>query len=663
VALDPITETIAHFIGFFDMAVEEARGRLEYDEFRALKAKAEDDAELATVNHKANSPYELTDVDPDLRYHPFDQSIVELQAASYAGGYYHRAGDVDIDAPSDEHSPSFFGDFIAMLSMRTEYILPSPGSTAVVAQQYNHLYDNDFVTMTDADVDLMPLIRFDAGVSALSGQAAALNPIGELAKPGSEAAISELVAEIAEIVESAYGVEAPGETQAKIALGGDAGGTHVNGIAVDEAPLLSDYMPDDEEEEDDTGSGVSFAEGEGTIIIDNHVELETGANTLVNEALIANTWIVAPVIAVEGDAIDIDIISQVNVWCDADSIGAQFSGWLSQDAAATAAFNIAAITSDMTTPETAEPEEEPGGFPTQWTVTRLDGNLVFLDWIDQYSFVSDHDATVLTHAGSETMIETGGNTVYNSFSLFQLGNYFDLVVAGGGYYHANVIDQTNVLLDNDFMWGANGFSSSGDATVSTGGNLLWNQAKIHTVGQTQFEEMPDHYFQAAQSLGSGNDNLPGGVLGDGAFAGFGALNVLYIDGSILNMQYIRQTNILGDSDQIAMFGDALTGDLGTGWTIDTGSNHLINIATIVDAGIDSTVYAGGEIYSDALLYQAELISDDPLGAMDSSSDLASEAVVFLADGMLEDDYDDTDMSYGPTAPDAPHVDVMQTMLA
>jgi hypothetical protein len=89
----------------------------------------------------------------------------------------------------------------------------------------------------------------------------------------------------------------------------------------------------------------------------------------------------------------------------------------------------------------------------------------------------------MTNVGSETMIEMGGNTIINAFSLLQIGQYFDLVVAGGGFYHANIISQTNVLLDNDFMWGANGFSSSGDATVSTGGNLLWNQAK-HPYGRT-----------------------------------------------------------------------------------------------------------------------------------------------------------------------------------
>jgi len=663
--MDPITETIAHFVGFFEMAVEEARGRLDYDEFRALKAKAEKDAELRSVDYHGDASFQLTDVDPDLRYIPFDHAVVPLTAANQVQGQYSPPASADI-GPSSAPDPFLrFDGYLFPMRLKTEYILTPPGQTAVVVKQTNFLTDNDYLNMSNVDVDMTPVAYFENGLGVLAGEADALDPIGELTKPATEAAIGTLVQDIARIVSDDLGdgPAATGPANIFVAKGSAVSGIHSNGALVDEAPALSDYLPEDEEEEEN--EPVSFVAGEGDVDIAAHVDLDTGSNLLVNEALIANNWIVSPVIAVGGDAIDINLISQINVWSDIDSIGTEFANWIATDSQSTAAFNIASVTRDITTPQDTGDTDASSMFPTQWTVTRLDGNLVFLDWIEQLSVVSDHDTTVMTKVGSETMVQMGGNTMINAFSLLQMGQYFDLVVAGGGFYHANIISQTNILLDNDFMWAENGFSSSGSASLSTGGNLLWNQASIHTVGQTKFMGMPDHYMQAVNGLGGGSDDLPGAVLSDSAFAGLGALNVLYIGGSIFDFQYISQTNILGDSDQIAMFEESL-GDDGTdnGWTITTGSNHLINIASIVDSGVDGTVYAGGEIYSDALLYQAELISDDPLGTLGDPSDLASEAVVFLADDMLEPDLgDDEGGAIGADAPEAVHVDVMQTMLA
>ena len=73
---------------------------------------------------------------------------------------------------------------------------------------------------------------------------------------------------------------------------------------------------------------------------------------------------------------------------------------------------------------------------------------------------------------------------------------------------------------------------------------------------------------------------------------------------------------------------------------------------------------GGKIYSDALLHQASLVSDaDPDLAIGDPTSMASEAVAFLADGMLSDEDES-----GPVAGsgvshywDTP--DVMQTMLS
>jgi hypothetical protein len=658
VSLDPITDAIAHFIGFFELAAEEARGRLDYDEFRALKAKQMDGAEIIAVGNYVNTPYQLLDVQPDLHYQPFDQSVVPLWAHSRVVGHYIPPAASGADTPHPNALPGL-GGFLFSLGTRFEFTVTPPGSIAVVAQQVNHIYDNDYLNMTDAKVETMSSDYLDAGLGVLAAEASDIDPIGALTQPDSEIAIADLVEEVARIVRSDH-EEGPSEAQIHVATGDDAGGVHSNGALIDEAPSLSDYLPEDHEPEDP--QPVSVAEGEGQIEMHGDVTLDAGSNLLVNEAFINSNWIVAPVFAVAGDAIDVNIVSQVNVWSDTDSIGSEFSGWLAPEAAATRAFNIASVKLDPATPPDADAEPAPSGLPAQWQVTRLDGNLVLLNWIEQLNVMTDHDTTILTHEGSQSLLQTGGNTAIDSFSLGEFGSYYDLVVVGGSYHHANVIEQKNILLDNDFMWSQGDFATSGHASLATGDNLLWNQANIHATGQMRFESMPDHYLEATQSLASGSDDLNADVLGDSAFAGFGALSVLYISGSILSLKYISQTNILGDSDQIAMFGEEPDG-VPTDWTISTGSNHLLNLASIAEGSIDSAVYTGGEIYSDALLYQAELISNDPFGETGAPTELASEAVVFLADEMLDPDSDHDNADAGTHAPDHVHVDIMQTMLA
>jgi hypothetical protein len=96
-----------------------------------------------------------------------------------------------------------------------------------------------------------------------------------------------------------------------------------------------------------------------------------------------------------------------------------------------------------------------------------------------------------------------------------------------------------------------------------------------------------------------------------------------------------------------------------------GSNLLANTATIHDGGLDSVVMAGGDIYTDALIHQAELVSPDasPTGVAQAAQPaLASEAVVFLADGMI-DAPGVAEANLAPAAMDGGGVDLMQTMLS
>ncbi|MEQ9071443.1 MAG: hypothetical protein RLO18_32210, partial [Gimesia chilikensis] len=98
--------------------------------------------------------------------------------------------------------------------------------------------------------------------------------------------------------------------------------------------------------------------------------------------------------------------------------------------------------------------------------------------------------------------------------------------------------------------------------------------------------------------------------------------------------------------------------------ITTGSNYLTNTASIDQDGIDSTIMAAGEQYSDAMLYQAELIDTEanPLGV--NISQLTNEAVAIIVDDLtkdiaqtvLEQEAGGFDLHTGGTS-----LDVMQTM--
>jgi hypothetical protein len=134
-----------------------------------------------------------------------------------------------------------------------------------------------------------------------------------------------------------------------------------------------------------------------------------------------------------------------------------------------------------------------------------------------------------------------------------------------------------------------------------------------------------------------------------------------VSGSIFDLQYIKQTNILGDSDQVAMAMNGIEDSFPDAhWSLSTGSNTLVNTAQIIDLDSIGKNYVGGDHYSDEILIQAEFVSaDHNLGGRDPDV-LVNEAIAFLGD---ESAAPDGDAPSDLPLHDAPHVDVMQTMLA
>jgi hypothetical protein len=665
VYMDKITEAISHFVGLFEITLEQARLRKAYDEFKALKAVEEETRDLQhhTINVKAG--YDLDNFTPSIPYLPVPPELFLLAAWSKVG---FQPPDIPWFPQPDLAYPDFLFPQIPSLGTPGRIVLPQiepPGSVAVLVNQEIRLSDNDYVGAGGHGLKFTPVANHGAEMAALMGAAADLSPIDDLEMPGSSEEIVAFVTTAAERL-NAYPEETDGDADVFVVKADVIEGTYVNGELVDEAPKLEDHLPEkhrrDDADEEEEPDHPDYTPGSGSIEIDVSVELEAGGNLLVNNVSLANNWLQSPVCAVMGDHVELNAIIQINAAVDSDLVSSSISGWALDAANPTEGFNIAMFKRVDPSAEAAATPVKQDDFPEHWVVTKIEGDLLIMNWIQQYTFMMDDDVAILSSSGVKTLVTAGANTATNDISLEELGFHYDLIVIGGNIYDANIIHQLNLLLDNDLIGAVEGFETTGEGAVSSNGNLLWNEASIVSYGAAdRFEAMSAAYRMACESLKNGNGDLSD-ILGDDPFAGIGTLRVLYISGDMLNLQYIEQTTILGDSDQVALAMNALAAYPEADWTISTGTNSLINYAGIVDMDSTGKTYVGGGIYSDEILIQAEFISTGPdLGGQDPDV-LVNEAIAFLDDNMLASEGSPT-VANPSLAPDTTYSDPMQSVLA
>ncbi|RWB90898.1 MAG: type I secretion protein [Mesorhizobium sp.] len=674
--LDKISEVISHFIGMFEISVEEARQLKTYDDFKITAASKEEAPDLPSSTINVKAPYALDDFDPHVPYMGLKPDLVLNTVSSsfwYTPPEIHMHGHL---SPGQHrfHLPHLHGVGGGMILPHVE----PPGAVAAFINQDIRLSDNDYVGAGGHGLTFTPAIGDGAQLAALMQSAVEISPLDDLAMPGSGAEMAATIVSAGERIEP-YS-DSSGEEAGVFVLHPDAAsgpilGTYVNGQLVDDAdaPKAEDHLNflKDQQEEPADNSGPDmhdynappdssdFMSGWGNGLLDPCVEVETGGNTLINSAVLTNNWTTASVVAAVGNSYEINAIVQINVHCDTDLVSPALNGW-SLANGSDESFNIAAF-KHIDPSADHQPANPSGGFPAAWVVTQVTGDLIISNWIQQYSFVTDNDTTILSSSGVRTMVSTGDNTTINGMTLEELGHYYDLIIIGGNVYDANIIQQLNILLDNDLIGAVDGFETSGAGSCSTAGNLLWNDATIINVGgQNHYEALPASYLKAAQDLAAGKDADPSDILNDPAFAGIGALRVLYISGDLINLQYVSQTNVLGDSDQVALAMNQFVAHPEAEWTVTTGGNQVANFAGIVDVDGTDKTYVGGEHYSHEILIQADIISCDPeLGAQNPDA-LVNEAVAFLAD----DASDDAVQPDHPIAPTPDHVpaDGMQTIL-
>lgn len=615
---DLITQEIWHFIGLFDQIVEQARQRIDYDGFRGA-ADGQAEMEMAAVS--PTTPH------PDAAAPEFRPKTGNPAPAEAATSGLVTEPRLDLSAPAQDRTApppaSANPDTGAPVNLSGSAgsalpDLPPPGSVMIVMRQSNVATDSDLLLMTPAETAFLDPAIFADPLQDLMAVAQSLGVIGALPMPSDQASIAEMGRALQAAVEAAAPAAVAG-ADVFIARGTDTLGVHVNGVAADDLPVLQDHLP---EVPDAPKTSVEIAQAtaaqEETPAPDiDHLVL-AGGNTVVNEALVSISWLDAPVITVMGGLIRIDAISQINVSAE--------SQWLDGVPLAPVEAPQGLINSALfDRPDAGTAGTEDGGSPLGWIVTTVAGDLIVLNWITQTNFLIDTDILSVALTGSTSYIVTGDNTLVNTADLLELSWSYDLIVIGGSMIDLALIRQTNVLHDVDAVTGG---------LADMGGNLLWNQAVISDDGLDTIAPMAPGMAGLANAAAKGGMGLGQSILNDPAFDGLDLLRVLHIEGDLLMVQAIDQTNVMGDADQVAMAAGAAMTQEGAEISLITGANALINIAEIASGGMDSTIHVQGEAYSDALLYQANFFGDPEDGVAPGLQGLVAEAVAFLADDMI-----------------------------
>lgn len=633
--VDAATEAITHFIGLFELTEERARLRLDYDELSAARIDFAT-GDLVQLDHAVPNPYQLRDLIAEIRH---TAPAFPVPKVAMAADYSYGSSGAPLPLPAPQ-GPLPFTNVAAVAPNLTEagpipipvappiLTLPTPGSVAVIVHQHLWLSDDDLMNVEG--MDYLPPDLLNLQLEGMVAAAATLGLPFHLAPPASEAGFLETGHALRDLAQT----PADGTAQG---AGADAFGTYLDGESGAARPdfdaLLPDAIRERAERENNGDDGPAH-------------QIVHGANTLVNEVVLTASWISAPVMAVGGSSVSVDLISQVNMWRDIDTVQ-DVSGRWTDYGGPTAGLNFAALTHR---PQPV-PAADDDSAPRFWAVSTIEGSLINVNWITQHNFVSDNDVTSVTLSGTGTTLLVGANGAANSVSLQELGYRFDLIIVDGDLIDLAAIFQTNVLLDSDIVR-----LSDGGGGIGTGDNLLINDASILRVGQASHVAAEGDY---ADLPGSGPDGITGALLRDPGFAGLDGLRVLHIKGDLVSAQIIQQINVLGDADQVDLLAEQAMEEAGD-VSVVTGSNMLVNSAQIAEYGVDSVVHAKGEIYSDALIHQASLIDTAP---PDTTGGLASEAVVFLTDP-LHPATGEADIAHlAPPPVDMVPADPMQTVLS
>ncbi|MFP1645896.1 hypothetical protein [Pontitalea aquivivens] len=692
------SEAIAHFIGHFQLLVERAMLRLEHDRLVHAARQIDDPPPLPHVTVKVESllaPADLSFVAPRLPDAGLPAGAT-VPGAGWAAPVAGAAGPVPAQPGLPAPPAALSAVALPAASGQITWTIPPADQVAVITLQYNLAQDQDiwldgiFATAASPLGAPIPFAALAADLEALVALAGQLMPV---APPGASLTGAAAMAQLRDDLATTDPAWAPAVAQITLLRRGDplpdedgatlpfAGGIVVNGVQASAVPdhlqmVLDARTP---APEDGPNDEVTLQTDPAPLA----QQVTTGGNLLINETALGHDWLDAPVIAVAGSVTSLAVIAQVNLLSDRDRVegpvdlAAAGGAGAGGAAAASAAFNIASLTSQsrlaaaqaLANARTDAARDAAGDgpadpvLPAHWAVTRIEGDVLIENWVLKINLLSDDDVARFETGHHGLQVGMGENTLLNLDSLLALGAHYDLIMIGGQMIDLTLIQQVNVLLDNDHVLLMGGAGPQGPGGVSSHGNTLWNEAALNRIGVDYHTDLDAGFARVLQALADGGDDLSA-IAGDPLFQGFEALRVLYIEGDLIRLDAITQVNILGDSDQIAVLADHYAGEGLLPLDLAAGDNVLINAAALTQAGVDSTVMAGGGVYSDAVIWQAGLLDTDATPLEGGLGALATEAVAFLAEGMIDPILPpEADLAIAPDPGSAgPGHDVMHSVL-
>lgn len=625
-----IIDIISHFIGELRIALDELRMRQDPDEANAtpppidplgMPSPQEQDiaAEDVGIGDVESSDYALEhDAPPQLAGIPLHLNLPHIKfpmLSSEAEYYLPKSFAMGIKGP-------------------TPLAGPPPSSLIAVVNQHTFLFDEDTVIVGTPGIaaptpiqPIMQLAALETEARDATGGLSSLSPVLS-------------VDEFDTFVTSTHKLIVEADPEIVTASGPVLSGIWVNGVQIEDgAPKLDDSLPhavslkkakeldltkEDEPENGDTSSAELVLDAS---LLHTTMNISSGHNLTVNEAVLVGAGVTATTMAVNGNHYSLDVIVQVNALSSASTVDSELAELFGITANDDATVNLAKFTTITHDKGAQKAADNPDDTPDNWTITIVDSDLIFFNWLYQYSFTADGDSLVLTATGTTTTIGTGGNMSMNSTGITYMGMTYDLLLIGGSLYDVNYISQINILYDHDTL-SMFGPMPNNSGTVETGGNVLWNEAQIVNVGASEWtHEMPDHYADTMKRLDKGNYTMPKSLGNDENFTGTSHLNVLYVKGNVYDINYIEQVNVVGDADQVIFYAEQAFGK-DVDWTVHTGGNVLINAAAIVDyEGMGNTAYVAGNVYSEALLIQSEIIHT----GNDQPAEIVNEVVAFISD--------------------------------
>ncbi|NVO57193.1 type I secretion protein [Rhodobacteraceae bacterium B1Z28] len=611
-ALDSITETIAHFVGTFEITMEQARLRDQYEEFTALKRKAElediegpttirikADLELAPGDYKP-LPYKFSPEQPDLPFPPapsgpISETVIYLDGVPVSERFIP---DSAIGGPSASAE-------LIILRPDTEPL----GSAVTYTLQTLFMRDNDTVGEGDfRDTEALMATGEEMLDMALSLHAVAA-PSFSLAEYKSIDAVEALAEQMLNPMNS----DVEGVTVHQF-HGEDALGVIVNGEHMSEAPVWNDLLPTYHQPEEETENELSnllpaeWDQSDDPEFDAGHTVV-AGGNLAINAVSATVAWVDAPFIAVGGQSISLTMISQVALVSDWDQ--GQAGTGSGTNIVQSSQIEVEANAAPWLVESTGEP-----GQPSFLTVDWVHGDLVVANFIKQVIDATDIDHIQTEISAASTLYAMGDNEMFNVTDIIQLGSFYDLIMIGGNMVSVDMLFQTIALMDDDIVTGGMSGTMAGEDE-----NLVMNQASVNTIGEDFHEELQQNISSAMAMQEMDMAALEEALLNDPMFAGMEQMRVLKIDGDLLQVNIIEQVTMMLDQDDIF-----LSGPNAAQTQVIAGSNAMLNAASITKLGVDSTVMAGGGSYSDLLLHQASLIE---MQESEDIAELTNEAIAIL----------------------------------